>query len=218
MKIRQNINTTGKVGMQNQNYLNPMLTSISTYPLGTSLVKQLGIGIACASYWRGAWYILDDHLFPNNTLYSATASLGLGTAGLALSQIFVANRAGIDLARKRTKLPIQYASLLARFGTLYCVSTSCILVWRGTWLLWDTWYEKLHEHQDIKIKATDPKHLTTSGTLSYVCAMTGLLTFGYFSSVLAPPARATILKDMRRWEAKSWTAYSNAVKQPCKKH
>ena len=37
-------------------------------------------------------------------------------------------------------LPSYYTPLL-RFGALSVVSTSCILVWRGSWLMWDVAYE-----------------------------------------------------------------------------
>ena len=76
------------------------------------------------------WYILDDNLFPNNKLYSAVASLGLGTAGLTFIQGGIAKKAEYYAQREAVKLPLYYSSL-ARFGTLYCVATSCVLVWRG---------------------------------------------------------------------------------------
>ena len=148
-----------------------------------------------------------------------------------------------------------------RFGALYCVSTSCILVWRGAWLLWDVVYEEgvhyyinsstLTEKNDADIKerhdqihqlmanhshshhhtidqgsnrrvdgnaaaaaalnnetsgnskttasdaisATDPHHLSLSGLLSHGVATVGLLALGRFASVLAPPARVSIVKD-----------------------
>ena len=40
------------------------------------------IGCAAASFWRGAWYIMDDQLYPEQPFYSALASLVLGSMGL----------------------------------------------------------------------------------------------------------------------------------------
>jgi len=154
-------------------------------------------------------YILDDNLFPENALHSATASLGLGTIGLATTQGVIARKAAKDIASKKLKLPEFYSSG-ARFGTLYCVATSCILVWRGAWLGWDVAYEYFYK-ETTGAKATDPGHLTNSGLLSHGIALTGLLAFGRFSSVLAPPARASILSDLAM-KAKTWKEYSASAK------
>ena len=178
---------------------------IGMAPIG--VFQQVAIGVACASYWRGMWYMLDDNLFPDNQFYSGAASLGLGTLGLAGTQGFISRQAEKDLIRKINALPRHYSSV-ARFGTLYCVSTSCVLVWRGAWVLWDVAYEKYHNDQ---VKATDPKHLTTSGLISHSFAMGSLLAFGCFASVLAPPARASVLKDCAL-KAKTWQEYSKAAK------
>lgn len=179
-------------------------------PIGMAPVgvfQQVAIGVACASYWRGMWYILDDNLFPENPLMSATSCLGLGTLGLAGTQGFIARQAEKDLINKRQHLPRHYSSF-ARFGSLYAVSTSCVLIWRGAWVMWDVAYEKFHGDE---VKATDPKHLTKSGMLSHGAACVGLLCLGSFASVLAPPARASVLKDCAL-KAKTWQEYSKAAK------
>eukprot|EP00957_Ditylum_brightwellii_P138723 10574058-Ditylum_brightwellii.AAC.1 len=75
-------------------------------PLGIRPVAaQVGVGIACASFWRGMWYLLDDNLFPNNPLYSATASLATGTAGLALTQGYISHKSQQDAMNHVKKLP-----------------------------------------------------------------------------------------------------------------
>jgi hypothetical protein len=163
----------------------------------------------------------------------------------------------------------QWRAPIMRFGALYCVATSCVLVWRGAWLLWDVAYEEayhyyinqsasintntekrneMHDqvhqlmsnpshshhhtieersHRDGHIKiletkasdapssgsisATDPHHLTQSGLLSHGIAMIGLLAFGRFASVLAPPTRASIVKDAPLY-AKSAKEYMKTAK------
>lgn len=203
--------------------------SIALAASASPVWSQISIGVACASYWRGAWYVLDDNLFPHNPLYSATASLGLGSAGLVLAQGFIANqcekeqRTQMLLANKKNhhpgnhKLQLQLPSL-KRFGTLYCVATSCVLVWRGTWMFWDIAYETFgipnenaHGDPQQQAAATDRGHLTKSGILSHSIAIGCLLAFGRFSSVLAPPARASILSDFT-FKAKTWKEYSSAAK------
>mmetsp|Transcript_21615 Transcript_21615/g.33900 ORF Transcript_21615/g.33900 Transcript_21615/m.33900 type:complete len:206 (-) Transcript_21615:1820-2437(-) len=176
-------------------------------PIGmTPIPTQVAIGVASASYWRGMWYILDDNLFPDNPLYSAVASLGLGSFGLAFVQGAIARKTEYYYSQKKAvKLPFYYSSI-ARFGTLNCVATSCVLVWRGAWLGWDLAYEKLS-----KESATDRGHLTISGIGSTVLATLGLLAFGRFSSVLAPPAKVSILEDLA-FKATTWQQYSKAAK------
>ena len=103
------------------------------------ILSHVGIGMGAASFWRGAWYVLDDQLFPDNAQYSAASSLLLGTMGMAASQ-------GI-MHRALTTFPKQHHPVLqpiARFGALYVVAMSCVLVWRGTWVGWDCVYEHYH--------------------------------------------------------------------------
>jgi len=175
-------------------------------PLGvTSIPTQVAIGVASASYWRGMWYILDDNLFPDNPLHSAVASLGLGSFGLAFGQGAIARKAEYYARKEAAKLPFYYTPM-ARFVTLYCVATSCVLVWRGAWMGWDIAYEKIS-----KESATDRGHLTKSGIGSHVLATLGLLAFGRFSSVLGPPAKVSIMKDLA-FKATTWKQYSKAAK------
>ena len=209
------------------------------------LAQHVLVGMGAASFWRGAWYILDDNLFPDDKTASAVASLGLGTLGMAASQGLVerAERLAEKLAEKTSmrtttaaaaventtmrhassRLAARYLSaantstipprlLLAasRVGALYTVAISVVLVWRGTWIGWDVLYETLHPEQyrsnhahspgDIPskpaIKSTDAGHLTQSGALSHFTAVFLLLTSGLFASVLAPPAAASIIRDV----------------------
>lgn len=71
---------------------------------------------------------------------------------------------------------------------------------------WDIAYEKIS-----KQSATDKGHLTKSGAASCVLAAIGLLAYGRFSSVLAPPAKVSILEDLA-FKAKTWQQYSKAAK------
>lgn len=128
---------------------------------------------------------MDDHLFPSNKELSAGASLGLGVLGLYASQGLV------DRAERLSLKVISPRSLaLARFGAIYTVAMSCVLVWRGTWVGWDCLYERYSRRN-----ALDPGHATTSGVLSHVIAIGLLLTTGLFASVLAPPAQISVLRD-----------------------
>jgi hypothetical protein len=153
-----------------------------------TLTTHVGVGMATASFWRGAWYMLDDSLFPEDATASAAASLGLGIVGMAGSQGLIAKT---ELVRN----PIWRKA--ARFGALYTVAASCVLIWRGTWLGWDLVYEHAHHCpvQQTGPKATDTKHALYSGAASHVSAIIALLGCGMFCSVLAPPAAACILRD-----------------------
>lgn len=175
-------------------------------PIGVaSIPTQIAIGFASASFWRGMWYILDDNLFPDDPTASAVTSLVGGTLGLATVQGIVARKAKYYAAKEVQILPSYYPKI-ARFGTLYCVTASCILVWRGAWMGCDVVYEQMTNHS-----ASEPGHMTRSGVWSHVLAAAGLLAFGRFSSVLGPPARISILKDVA-FNATTWHQYSKAAK------
>jgi hypothetical protein len=176
------------------------------------LFAQVGVGILCASYWRGMWYIFDDNLFPDNPAHSGLASLMLGTSGLAISQQAIARLYQKEMSKNlRNKvLPCRY-SPIARFGSLYFVSVSCVLVWRGTWVLWDVASEWFHEDM---LRCNKKKHYDVkAGVISHVVALSGLLMLGRFSSVLAPPSKISILKDITfKRNTRTWNKYSKAAK------
>jgi len=155
------------------------------------------IGMGVSSFWRGAWYVLDDHLFPEDSAKSALASFGLGVAGMTASQGLVAKCE--ELAKKNSESKVLARRLkIYRFGALYTIAISCVLVWRGTWVGWDVLYEYTHPEQTpckTGVKSTAPGHLSTSGMLSHVLAVSALVGTGLFASVLAPPAATSIVRD-----------------------
>lgn len=106
-----------------------------------TILTHVGVGMGAASFWRGAWYVLDDQLFPEQPHWSAVTCLGLGTAGMAASQGIVARAMAVQRPLLKP---------VARFGALYTIAMSCILVWRGTWVGWDCIYE--HYHNEIMVK------------------------------------------------------------------
>jgi hypothetical protein len=164
------------------------MTAFRAQPMRT-LATHLCVGIGAASFWRGAWYLLDDHLYPEDAVKSAAASMGLGVIGLTASQGLVERAERLALKKK-----VRPSSLaIARFGAIYSVAVSCVLVWRGTWVGWDCLYEYLHPSEEAK--STDPGHATHSGLLSHAAALTLLLTTGLFASVLAPPAAISVIRD-----------------------
>lgn len=202
------------------------------------ILSHVGIGMGAASFWRGAWYILDDQLFPDNANYSALSSLALGTAGMAASQ-------GLIHRALSVRQQPYYLKPVARFGALYVVAMSCVLVWRGTWVGWDCVYEHYHnthggiEHTKKKrkalegqgstpefhasaldhgpvgfvIKSTDPGHLTNSGLASHVFAILALSAAGVFASVLAPPAAVSVIRDaaIRSSKQRSSSLFASAT-------
>lgn len=154
------------------------------------LATHVCVGVGAASFWRGSWYVLDEHLYPDDAVKSSVASFGLGIVGLTASQCLVGRAE--QMAKNASR--VRPASLaLARFGAIYSVATSCVLVWRGTWLAWDIVYEYVHPHEEAK--ATDPGHATTSGVVSHLAALSLLLGTGLFASVLAPPAAVSVIRD-----------------------
>lgn len=97
---------------------------------------QVAVAAGVAGFWRGAWYVLDGTLFPDDLTASGAASLALGTGGLVLNQQVVAPRLLRCLNKGKVLSP------LVRFGTVYGMAMSCVMIWRGAWVLCDAAYEK----------------------------------------------------------------------------
>ncbi len=119
--------------------IHSLSSSSSTLPL------QISIGILAASYWRGSWYVLDHILYPNERLKSGIASLLSGAALLGLQQYILSPSYNGTKQLVRLLPPPSSSSIMFRrkyiqanrFLLLYGIATSCVLLWRGTWLLWD---------------------------------------------------------------------------------
>lgn len=182
-------------------------------PLG-SLSSQVTVGVLCASYWRGLWYLCDDYIFPENPFHSGAASLTMGVVGMGITQGYTAKILQNELRMKKVFSVLPHSCTpLARFVSLYCVSTSCVLIWRGTWVLWDVAYDRFHTSIAAEEKSIDRHHPEYSGVLSYFVAAAGLLAMGRFSSVLAPPANISIIKDISFKSAKqTWKDYMASTK------
>lgn len=109
----------------------------------STLPVQITTGILCASYWRGSWYILDHTLFPNDRLVSGIVSLTAGSALLGIQQYILSpsyngTKTLVRLLPPPTNISLRRRYIQTnRFIVLYGIATSCILLWRGTWLLWD---------------------------------------------------------------------------------
>jgi hypothetical protein len=116
-----------------------MMTMFSS----STLPVQVATGVLCASYWRGAWYILDHTLFPENRLLSGVSSLASGSVLLGMKQYIISPSYNGTKRLVRLLPPPKSTSLRRhyiktnRFIVLYGIASGCILIWRGTWLLWD---------------------------------------------------------------------------------
>ena len=170
--------------------------SLDILPWG-SLPLQISVAAGVATFWRGAWYVMDGCVFPDDPVRSAAASAAAGAAGLAGVQR-VAAPAVLRHARS-TGRPIPPH---ARYALLYGMGLSCVAVWRGTWLAWDVAHEALFLERGERAATAAP---VTSGLASHAAAVVGLGATGYASSVLAPPAVCLLLNDdaLRRRDCSS---------------
>ena len=109
--------------------------NINILPWG-SLPLQIAVAAGVATFWRGAWYVMDTSIFPDDNLKSGAACLVAGTAGLAKLQRYAASEVHKRYIAKNIPPP---PSL--RYGLLYGMGLSCVAVWRGTWCKWDSLFE-----------------------------------------------------------------------------
>jgi hypothetical protein len=186
------------------------------------------VGMCSASFWRGSWYILDDTLFPNQKELSAISSLLLGTTGMVCVQGAIQRAEAWTIQiYHHTALSLQQIRAihaLLRFGAIYSLVVSVVCVWRGTWMSWDLLYAKYY-HYRMKVEppqessqssagnnetttpntihASDPGHAFRSGMMSHVGAVLALCSLGIFSSVFAPPAAISIIRDCTVFSTKT---------------
>jgi Fuseless len=177
------------------------------------------VGMCSASFWRGSWYIFDDLLFPNQKELSAMSSLLLGASGILCVQGLIQKAENTTVGvYRRFRLSVHQARAfhsVLRFGAIYSLVLSVVCIWRGTWMSWDLFYAKCYNSQlgDVvavetaskgdnqgpfevrAIHASDPGHALRSGLLSHCGAVLVLCSLGIFSSVFAPPAAVSIIRD-----------------------
>jgi Fuseless len=134
----------------------PILTEQSPFaaaPDSKAVFYLVFVGMCSASFWRGAWYILDDSLFPNNKELSAISSLLLGTTGMfSVQGLFERGETFairlVDLrSRNHTWLTIRSIQIIhsaLRFAAIYSLVLSVVCIWRGTWMSWDLLYAKYY--------------------------------------------------------------------------
>ena len=176
--------------------------SLDILPWG-SLPLQIAVAAGVATFWRGAWYVMDGCVFPDDIASSAAASAAAGVAGLVGVQRVAAPAVLRHALRTGRPIPPR-----ARYALLYGMGLSCVAVWRGTWLAWDAAHERLFLQKGER--ASDSP--TVSGFVSHVTAVVGLGATGYVSSVLAPPAVCLLLNDdaLRKRDCSSDAGAQNA--------
>mmetsp|Transcript_11310 Transcript_11310/g.29429 ORF Transcript_11310/g.29429 Transcript_11310/m.29429 type:complete len:222 (+) Transcript_11310:3-668(+) len=139
---------------------------------------------AVATFWRGAWYMMDA-VFPEDPLTSGLLSLGVGFTSFMIGQSLLCPLLLTTVTSARY-------SPSARIFSMYTLGLSAILTWRGVWCINDV----VSEH--VSGQAID-RHLFWSGVISHAGAMIILVYLGRLSSVLAPPAKSALLSDTRLW-------------------
>lgn len=186
--------------------------SVNEIPL---LATTTFVGVAVASFWRGAWYVLDETVFPLDARKSGLACFAAGVCGLATSQ-HVKLMMLKDMACT-TKTTNQKRVMLFSPPT-YFVGLSCVLFWRGVWCLWDSAtdaYFVLKDGEDSCSSSSSsgsedasgssppasfffpssysPK--LKSGIVSHAAGTTALVATGFLASAACPPAGLWVARD-----------------------
>ena len=172
------------------------------------------VGVAVASFWRGAWYVLDEVVFPADVFKSGLACFVAGVGGLATSQ-----HAKLLLLRElscTTKTSHRKRVLMFTPPT-YFVALSCVLFWRGVWCLWDSASDAYfgvadgeddsdnsirnnnNNNSDVP-KENDASGLYSSdkfksGIVSHAAGVTALVSTGFLASAACPPAGLWVARD-----------------------
>ena len=185
--------------------------SVNEIPL---LATTTFVGVAVASFWRGAWYVLDETVFPLDARKSGLACFAAGVCGLATSQ-HVKLMMLKDMACT-TKTTNQKRVMLFSPPT-YFVGLSCVLFWRGVWCLWDSAtdaYFVLKDGEDSCSSSSSGSEDASgssppasfffpssyspklkSGIVSHAAGATALVATGFLASAACPPAGLWVARD-----------------------
>lgn len=146
---------------------------VSPPPLfAASLPLQITVGCLCASYWRGAWYVFDYSLFPHDRVKSSLSSLMLGSTLLGMQQFVLSpSYNGTKLLVRLLPPPRNYSLRtyyikMNRFVNLYMIAISCVLVWRGAWLMWDEVADRVSDMFLVKDDESDNKNSIANANAS----------------------------------------------------
>ena len=161
------------------------------------------VGIAVASFWRGAWYVLDETVFPSSELKSGMACFLGGVSGLATSQHvkLVMMREHVGTATRSNRKRMMLFS-----PPTYFVGLSCVLFWRGVWCLWDSATDAYFSHSSSSSSSDksekEEENVSSSyspklksGILSHAFGATALVSTGFLASAACPPAGLWVARD-----------------------
>lgn len=159
------------------------------------------VGIAVASFWRGAWYVLDETVFPSSELKSGMACFLGGVSGLATSQHvkLMMMREHVGTATRSARKRVMLFS-----PPTYFVGLSCVLFWRGVWCLWDSATDAYFSHSSSSSSSEKEEEENVSssyspklksGILSHAFGATALVSTGFLASAACPPAGLWVARD-----------------------
>ena len=170
------------------------------------------VGIAVASFWRGAWYVADELMFKDDAAKSGTASFACGVVGLATSQ-----HVKLMMLKDKCSINTTNARRVVLFApAAYGVGLSCVLFWRGVWVFWDCMMvndddnnnnnnnnnnkssnsigeEGVESDDDNNNQKLSPKLL--SGIISHAAGLGALVMTGFLASAACPPAGLWVARD-----------------------
>jgi hypothetical protein len=177
------------------------------------------VGVAVASFWRGAWYVLDEVAFPADVFKSGLACFVAGVGGLATSQ-----HAKLLLLRELscTTQTSHRKRVLMFTPPTYFVALSCVLFWRGVWCLWDSAGDAYfgvadgeddsdnstrnnnNNNSDVREENGEDENVALglyasdkfkSGIVSHAAGVTALVSTGFLASAACPPAGLWVARD-----------------------
>lgn len=145
------------------------------------------VAVACgvASFWRGAWYVMDARVFPEDRAASALACGTLGPVAVAVASRAMRDARGVDVAG-------------ARFYALACVvACGSVATWRGVWTGWDEACARANAARDASARASEAETHLWGGVASLLVGAVGLIGAGTFASTFAPPVPMVYQRDAK---------------------
>lgn len=155
------------------------------------------VGAGCATFWRGAWEVMDHTVFPDDQAASCQVCVLLGYGGFVVLHELVPRLPAVVLA-----------SAAMRAGLAYIGAVSTVFAWRSTWLACDIatdalapilWPPPPKAAPAARVLSDEEQRKRTcaiiSGLVTHFAATALLARLGCLASTSAPPARSGLVAD-----------------------
>ena len=157
---------------------------------------DVAVAAGVASFWRGAWYVMDACVFPDDRARSAQACAVAGPCAVGLGAAAMERWGG----RVRNG---RYHVLVS------AIALGSVATWRGVWMMWDETCDRVNASLGEGGKLSAREVTLYGGAASALAGAATLVGMKSYASVFAPPVPMTYQCDVNvakeRWASERMT-------------